>query len=628
MYFASQEDASAAHQQQIKEGAESHASNPLVFGFSPIFATTTTSLIRVLQNIGSRGVFRIQASRPEVFITSHNTNTTSSLSSPNYVVLDRGESIAVGVLFAPKFAGTYAETLTITVHDEQAVVNNSEGDAEVLSTITCRLEGIAVVPSVVVESIGDNGRVLAPTHDKKRRASNGAVVAASEEQNSLLGAVVPFGVIEAAEKQVFDAQLTGIAVDTDGESDDGGFAATTAVVDPPLALFRDAAALHQSKTTVVLRNDGPLPLPFAWALQTITGGSGPEAEFTVVPATGSIPPNGGRVVVQVAMTPQTDDVVTGLLSLFLQNMPTAEDNESDDATTIAKKSCCWRSRRRLVPNLEKPHIATSLTDPFGLFQERTRQQHHSNIMMSEDSAAAADVEQRCGCVVQRVQQQQLTDLFAAAIRVVADPKPLRVVVHPTRIESGVECLTNHQNDRTFTLTNHSPRDVRFWLDPCTDDANHPGTILTNEKDIAAKKKHERQMRDLFGKDWMPSSQRKREGCTLEFFPQCGVLQGNASLEVHCKMTLERLGHHSLDIECFIDALGREGSPSISIIADAVGPSVHSSHALLDFGVIAVGEEAEARFTVTNHNPVKVAFQVMDPLPCDPARFVFLPERAS
>ncbi|KPI87260.1 hypothetical protein ABL78_3655 [Leptomonas seymouri] len=68
-----------------------------------------------------------------------------------------------------------------------------------------------------------------------------------------------------------------------------------------------------------------------------------------------------------------------------------------------------------------------------------------------------------------------------------------------------------------------------------------------------------------------------------------------------------------------------GCYAISVTATGVGATVKASTDLLDFGLIELGQEAAASFTVSNPNSIPVVFDLCDPLMRHPPRFVFIPE---
>ncbi|CBZ27705.1 conserved hypothetical protein [Leishmania mexicana MHOM/GT/2001/U1103] len=68
-----------------------------------------------------------------------------------------------------------------------------------------------------------------------------------------------------------------------------------------------------------------------------------------------------------------------------------------------------------------------------------------------------------------------------------------------------------------------------------------------------------------------------------------------------------------------------GYYALHVTATGVGPTVMTSAELLDFGLIEIGQEAAASFTVSNPNSIPVVFDLCDPLMRHPPRFVFIPE---
>ncbi|AIN99001.2 tubulin-binding protein, putative [Leishmania panamensis] len=68
-----------------------------------------------------------------------------------------------------------------------------------------------------------------------------------------------------------------------------------------------------------------------------------------------------------------------------------------------------------------------------------------------------------------------------------------------------------------------------------------------------------------------------------------------------------------------------GYYALHVTATGVGPTVMTSTELLDFGLIELGQEAAASFTVSNPNSIPVLFDLCDPLMRQPPRFVFIPE---
>ncbi|AYU79474.1 hypothetical protein LdCL_250019500 [Leishmania donovani] len=68
-----------------------------------------------------------------------------------------------------------------------------------------------------------------------------------------------------------------------------------------------------------------------------------------------------------------------------------------------------------------------------------------------------------------------------------------------------------------------------------------------------------------------------------------------------------------------------GYYALHVTATGVGPTVMTSAELLDFGLIELGQEAAASFTVSNPNSIPVVFDLCDPLMRHPPRFVFIPE---
>ncbi|KAG5502866.1 hypothetical protein JKF63_04636 [Porcisia hertigi] len=68
-----------------------------------------------------------------------------------------------------------------------------------------------------------------------------------------------------------------------------------------------------------------------------------------------------------------------------------------------------------------------------------------------------------------------------------------------------------------------------------------------------------------------------------------------------------------------------GYYALLVTATGVGPTVTTSAELLDFGLIELGQEAAASFTVSNPNSIPVVFDLSDPLMRHPSRFVFIPQ---
>jgi hypothetical protein len=130
----------------------------------------------------------------------------------------------------------------------------------------------------------------------------------------------------------------------------------------------------------------------------------------------------------------------------------------------------------------------------------------------------------------------------------------------------------------------------------------------------------------------PSRRRSISPSALQLTPD-GTSPGNrclserrlltTSVPVSVANAVTTLSHSPLEEALRIIEEG--GCYAINVTATGVGATVKASTELLDFGLIELGQEAAASFTVSNPNSVPVVFDLSDPLMRHPPRFVFIPE---
>ena len=226
--------------------------------------------------------------------------------------------------------------------------------------------------------------------------------------------------------------------------------------------------------------------------------------------------------------------------------------------------------------------------------------------------------------LQQTPDGPFSDIFCCAVRFVADIEEMHVDAKPNFLQSDLPSLIQSTTRREFTLVNHSSRPATFWIDPPVGEF-HPATTTATDPAIVEKYLHTmKKIKEKYGASWKPPLQRSRENETITFLPQKGTIPGKSRIVVQVNYVLKTVGSHSVDVECYIQELGAEKSPHLRLEVEACGPSVTVEPKLVDYGVIALGEEAEARITVTNHNCVPLDFACVDSQFHDPPRFVFLP----
>lgn len=610
--------------------------------FESMFVHTTTKLTHTLRNEGAPGLFRIRLGEVQLIGASALDVVTPKgkpealkhaiLCEVQEVLLMNGETAQLPFCFTPMEDALHCVHVEISAVAVTGEVQQRNGDtaaasaegvddaAPVVATLRIALEGRGVVPRVAIESCGDV--VMVPR--------NAAMDWDGMGQNSVLAPS--------------DARLPTLALRVSNQADG------TEPLSCPTVMIPDAAAGHTSKLVVALRNDSILGVMYrcvceagvqhdpAQQQQQQIQQQSPTMDLS--PSVGILPPM-SRVEVVVSLTPRTDTTgITGLFRFFIGGMPAMPSISPSDATSLL-----WLSRDRLVPTLTTSSaaaapVAVNSFDPFGLFAR------NDGITTGSADIATTTMLDASGDVhwaTPSTSDLPADEVFVSGVRIVADPQPLRVSLNPSRMISSVECLTGHENCRVFTIQNHSPREVSYCIDPSAEAFSnmlHGGTATSpaagggGALDLNASTtggqylRWVKQMKELYGSSWAPSTQKVREGCRLTFVPQQGVVPGKGTLEVTCYFLFDRVGRHALDIPVFIPELGKQLSPTLTVVADAAGPTAHLSTALLDFGIIAVGDEAEARLTVSNHHPVKIDFSMNDPASCTPARFVFLPPHAS
>ncbi|CAD2217306.1 hypothetical protein AGDE_15243 [Angomonas deanei] len=114
-------------------------------------------------------------------------------------------------------------------------------------------------------------------------------------------------------------------------------------------------------------------------------------------------------------------------------------------------------------------------------------------------------------------------------------------------------------------------------------------------------------------------------------PRCGVVPPFSDVRVNVHFTVLQVGPCASVVDCYIPEIAESaptlenaGNLQLEIRVTGVGPSVHTSTEYLDFGLVEMGKEVEASFTVTNDNPTPIEFDMQDPLMREPPRFVFIP----
>ncbi|EKG03031.1 hypothetical protein TCSYLVIO_005932 [Trypanosoma cruzi] len=352
----------------------------------------------------------------------------------------------------------------------------------------------------------------------------------------------------------------------------------------------------ETKVLVVVHNSGPIGVPYFWRTDSIGGGSPlGGVQLSVTPATGVLPPENESVFL-VCLRPATAQPLAAVLNLFLEGIPVPSAAEE-----VAVPDLYVRGRP--IPAVLAAEEVQTMSDPYSVFQRWTREQ-----------------------------PKDCSGVFATGFYLFADPVTPSLVMIPDHLEEGVECLVSCRNLRRITMKNNSPRPLHFCLDPNPDECP-PEVVL---------------------------SKRDREFVDVGFEPRKGCVPPYASVTVLFQFTLREVGQHIFVFDCYIPELmelltttstasvteGTTAPPTtqtgmiktppttdlycthqLYLSVTGVGPSVGVSTGCLDFGLIELGAEAEASFTVSNDNPIAIVFELQDPIMQEKGRFVFLPPSA-
>lgn len=535
--------------------------------FPEVLLLSTTTQTLLLENIGSYAVVNLWS------------NSTSFSLLPNTDVatpLPHCSTMPFSITFCPLSEGFCEATLSVIVRESAA-----EGSA-VIAEHTFPLSGIGVVPQVEIVQLGGQPVLRAEGRPQWRMA--------------------------------------------DPTWKEG-----------PLNLqLADVSPLAPSQVEVVVRNGSPIGLPYHWQGEVSRGVTGNDANGAVVsiivPAHGTLPPR-SEVLFIITFAPRVLHPVVASWNLLLEEMPNVVVSPPEVNTPIdtilsladSDTLAFYARGDKLLPSAQ--YLGADgknlYMDPVLVFQQAKR-----------DPA-----------------EMGISDVFATGLLLYAQPVAPSISLNPAVIEESIECLVRCTNTRVVTLVNHSPAPLQFAFDPSMEMTDS----MLCSKSLGALAVDSPSVRRSVWEQWV-SHFPQREGIEAQCQPSRGTIAAHSSLPITVEFTVQSAGLQHGVVRCFfleVEALRAslrlaasgavtivgEASPlegnveeesglgyyAIQIAATGVGPTVQTSTELLDFGLIELGQEAAASFTVTNNNPIPVVFDLCDPLMRHPPRFVFIPE---
>lgn len=247
-------------------------------------------------------------------------------------------------------------------------------------------------------------------------------------------------------------------------------------------------------------------------------------------------------------------------------------------------------RRKLIPSARLCHASLLKSAPVGTEEA------------GEDVDLYADPFIAAAPLVTLQDPKEEPDTYLLGFFAHLQPMLPQAVLIPQRFLETVECLIRYENYRRATLMNRSSRKLHFYFDPTAEECGE---------------RHR----------W---PQHSSENVSIEFFPRTGEIEPWGSISITVRFVVHRCGVYKERVNLYIPEVMELTPPNAACSHDVevevigVGPSVHTSCTSIDYGLIELGREAPASFTVTNDNPISVTIDLGDPLGRQPPRFVFLP----
>eukprot|EP00796_Vickermania_ingenoplastis_P013444 gene13444-9255_t len=324
-----------------------------------------------------------------------------------------------------------------------------------------------------------------------------------------------------------------------------------------------------------------------------------ETEIAIEPRCGVLEP-GSIMHFTVSVTPHQPVPLVTSFALFIEGLPDPDDPNADAHTRrkwagVDPAVVGLFRRGKLVPSARLCHgtpeeVAASIWAKV--------ERGHTPKECGTDPYADPFGQVRRFVAPQDTQKEPET--FSTGFFIYLQPEVPTAVMVPQRFTESVDCLIHYENCRRATLHNRSPRPLHFVFDPTPAEC---------------------------GGRWPPHDPTH---VTVRAMPRCGVLPPFSSKPITVKFTVHHSGEHHQRINLYfpeVMELAPPGAPcshTVELDVVGVGASVHTSTGMLDFGLIEMGKEAQASFTVTNDNPVAVMVDLQDPMMRKPPRFVFIP----
>lgn len=407
----------------------------------------------------------------------------------------------------------------------------------------------------------------------------------AEHTFDLIGtAVIPRFAITRINETMFSVDSPAAAVEGDGETADA-----VAAPSLPRYIAEDVAPEVPAHVTVIVRNYSAMPFPFRWC-HDVVGGE-PPPMVTVHPSFGVFPAD-GEVTFTATVTSHDAAALISCFNLFLDGLPVTTGSTPEDHSALHHVSGPVMQLLRQDKMLPSASAAVE-----GL---RARQEPAETVLTD----AYADPYAAFLPYFTQQDARAVPGTFITGFFLFANPVAPSLAVVPPLLAEVVECLVGYDNMRRVTLHNPSPCPLCFYWNPNTRESR--GRC---EQRSAEEEAHVR----------------------IQCHPRTGRIPPHGSVVVIVTFAVLRPGRHIATIACFVPEVadrvpaGHPFTPAtLTVSVTGVGPSVHTSTELLDFGLIELGGEALASLTVTNDNPVPIVFDLQDPMLRDPPRFVFIP----
>eukprot|EP00759_Apiculatamorpha_spiralis_P055888 PhF_6_TR7918/c0_g1_i3/m.11817 len=194
----------------------------------------------------------------------------------------------------------------------------------------------------------------------------------------------------------------------------------------------------------------------------------------------------------------------------------------------------------------------------------------------------------------------MTGTVLHTLNVLGEAVPMKAIITPTHINTVIPTLLRLTNTRTITIYNPNDKDMTFVIDPLPGE-EHPSLRLTPQQ------QRDRDMRRERGNEPKAQMQARSvvRGVKFEYSVTQGTTIPPMSFQtITINFTLLKQEAEG-SIEIWID--GMESSMYLTYQLSGRGPCVQVVPGTVDFGVVPLNGEGEARITIQNTNEIPITY---------------------